>query len=146
MRDHFTRTVPSICRIAPFMLALAAGCSSTPHGYQNSYRSSEGEHTMQSVEGNETLKRDLAIRDVRSKRENDRLLVQFELVNTRSEALSFAWAVDWYDQAGFHVQDNTRRWEPIALGGFGTQILTILGPTPAATSWNLQVTSRDEVQ
>jgi len=130
--------------LAPLCLALAA-CSTTPRGSQNAYRGSEGSHETQEVEGNQILARNLSIRDPRSRREDDRLVVQFELANTRSNALSFAWTVDWYDQAGFHVQDSTRHWRPEALGGFGSTTLTITAPTREATSWKLQVTSPDEV-
>ena len=102
---------------------------------------------MTAVEGNEILARVLQIKNPRSRRTADgRMQVQFELENSRSTHLDFAWAVDWFDQTGFKVQDNTRHWEPTALGGYGITTLSITAPTPAASSWKLQITSRDEVK
>ena len=128
-------------------LGLAGACTSTPRGSQNAYEGGEGQAELERIEGNKTLARALDVRDVRTRRNEDgRLVVQFELKNTRSNALRFAWAADWFDQAGFRIDDTTRHWEPVSLGGYGSTYLTLTSPTPAAGSWKLQVTSPDEVR
>ena len=136
-------------RKAPW-LALAAAvlvsaCTSTPEGKANRYEGTEG-GTIKAVEDNRALAGDLAIKKAVSKRENDRLIVQFDLENRRSSRLEFAWTIDWYDVHGFQIDDVTRRWEPISLGGYAATTLKVVAPRPKATQWRLQVTSRDEVK
>jgi uncharacterized protein YcfL len=137
IRKHFA--------LAPALCGLVLACTAIP-GSQNSYRGESGSLQMQRIEGNELLARDLSILNPRSKLEDGRRVIQFELKNNRTSQLRFAWAVDWYDRSGFRVSDTTRHWEPIALGGGGSTTLTIRGPSPEADGWNLQVTSPDEVQ
>jgi uncharacterized protein YcfL len=138
-------------RSAPRWLALVAGlclltaCESTPRGSQNQYQGREGGQ-MTAIEGNPSLARSLSIKNPLHKRQSDRLVVQFELANTRSNPLRFAWAIDWFDAAGFRIADNTRHWEPVRLGGEGMTIVQVVAPTPEAASWKLQVTSPDEVR
>jgi len=129
---------------APLVLLLTGACESTPRGSQNSYEGSENS-PMTAVEDNEILARSLAIKDPLHKREGGRLVVQFQLENTRSTATAFAWTIDWFDQAGFVIRGATRHWEPVSLGGYGNTILTVTAPTPEAVSWKLEVTSRNEV-
>ena len=127
-------------------LALTA-CTTTPRGSQNAYSGAAGTHSMESIEGNKQLASTLRILDPRSRRNADgRMALQFELKNTTPNALQFAWAVDWFDAGGFRIDDVTRHWEPVNLGGHGSTILKLTSPTPAAESWKLHVTSRDEVK
>ena len=72
--------------------------------------------------------------------------VQFDLVNTRSTQTEFAWAIDWFDDSGFQIANTARHFEPMALGGGAVVTLNVVGPTPSASSWRLNVTSRNEVQ
>lgn len=140
------RTRPSTWLIAaPLVLLFTGACTSVPRGSQNSYEGREG-GKMTATEGNQTLARSLAIKDPLHKRVDGRLVVQFQLENRRSTETDFAWAVDWFDQQGFAVQGAVRHWQPVALGGYGSTILTVTAPTPDAVSWKLQVTSRNEVQ
>jgi uncharacterized protein YcfL len=132
----------TLCAVA--MLAASVACSS-PKGSQNHYAGSEGGLEMQRIEGNQVLANNLSILNPRSKREEGLLVVQFELKNNRSSQQRLAYAVDWFDDSGFKIPDTTRRWEPIAIGGYGSHVLTIKSPTPNATAWKLQVTSPDEV-
>ena len=129
----------------PLVLLLTGACTSVPRGSQNSYEGREG-GPMTATEGNEVLARSLAIKDPLHKRVDGRLVVQFTLENRRSSDTQFAWAIDWFDQQGFAVQGAVRHWQPVALGGYGSTILTVTAPTPDAVSWKLQVTSRNEVQ
>ena len=130
---------------APLVLLLTGACTSVPRGSQNSYEGREGS-SMTATEGNQKLARSLAIKDPLHKRVDGRLVVQFQLENRRSTDTDFSWAIDWFDQAGFAVQGAVRHWEPVALGGYGSKILTVTAPTPEAVSWKLQVSSRNEVQ
>jgi uncharacterized protein YcfL len=139
---NFRRKTPWIALAAA---VLASACTSAPKGEANRYEGTEG-GTINAVEENRALARELAIKNALSKRENDRLVVQFDLENRRSSRLEFAWAVDWFDAHGFQIADATRRWEPISISGYAVQTLKVVAPRPEATSWRLQVTSRDEVK
>ena len=44
-------------------------------------------------------------------------------------AQRFAWAVDWFDEDGFKINDNQHVWEPVSLGGYGSTYITITAPT-----------------
>jgi len=131
--------------LAALLLASLGACTSTPRGSQNRYEGREGGQ-MTAVEGNQTLARNLAIKNPIHKREDGRMIVQFDLENRHSTPLDFAWAVDWFDRDGFAVRGATRHWEPIALGGYGSTTLTVVAPSPEASSWKLQVTSRNEIK
>ena len=115
------------------MLAVLAACTA-PKGSQNSYEGADGGLEMKRIEGNPTLASNLSIVNPRSKRQDGRLVVQFDLKNNRSSAQRLAWAVDWFDESGFRITDTTRRWEPVAIGGNGSTTLTITGPTPSASA------------
>jgi uncharacterized protein YcfL len=139
------RTHRSEALLATLLLFALGACTSTPRGSQNSYEGREGGQ-MNAVEGNQILARNLAIKNPIHKREGGRMVVQFDLENRRSTATDFAWAVDWFDRDGFAVRGATRHWEPVSLGGYGSTTLTVVAPTPDASSWKLQVTSRNEVK
>ena len=124
---------------------LVTSCTSAPEGSANFIEGSEGGR-LTAVENNRQLARQLAYENIVSKRENDRLVVQFDLVNKRSSRLEFAWTIDWYDANEFHIDDATRRWEPISLGGHASQTLKVTAHRPEATSFKLQFTSRNEVK
>jgi uncharacterized protein YcfL len=130
----------------PWLLVLAAAlaCSTPPRGSQNEIRGSEHGQIVTS-EKNRALAQRLAIVNPLHRRRDGYLEVQFELQNKESRAIDFAWAIDWFDQAGFHI-DAGRQWKPVSIGGFGSTTLTAVAPHPDATSWKLQITSRDEVQ
>lgn len=124
----------------------ASACESPPGGPQNVY-TVDAQNQIQVSEGNDQLAAKLEMKDVRSKRLPDgRLMFQFELHNKSGSHTRFAWAVDWFDTAGFKVADAARHWEPVNLGGNGFQTIQITGPTPAANMFRLQVTSPDEVK
>jgi uncharacterized protein YcfL len=133
---------------APALTAavLLSACSSTPRGSQNQYEGAEGMAQMHRIEGNQALAKRLEIRDPRMRKLADgRSQVQFDLHNRHSTAVEFAWAIDWFGADGFQISDSSRHWEPVAIGGNGSHVLTIVAPTPHAVAWRLQVTSRDEV-
>jgi uncharacterized protein YcfL len=131
----------ALCAAA--MLAVLTSCTA-PKGSQNSYEGSDGSLEMKRIEGNQVLASNLSIVNPRSKRQDGRLVVQFDLKNNRSSGQRLAWAVDWFDESGFRIPDVTRRWEPVTIGGYGSTTLTIISPTTTATAWKLQVTSPDE--
>lgn len=142
---RYTRIAPLVgCAL---LLLGSAACRSTPRGSENQYSGREGSHEMERIEGNRDLASRLAILDPRSRRLADgRLQVEFDLKNTRSTQTEFAWAVDWFDGDGFEVETAHRAFEPMALGAGAVRTIKITSPTPAASSWRLSVTSRNEVQ
>lgn len=131
--------------LAALFLSLGA-CTTTPRGSQNSYRTSSGQLQLERIEGNKQLASNLQILNPIEKTVDGRKLAQFELKNTRSSAVGFAWAVDWFDEDGFLIDDNQRVFEPVSLGGYGSTFITITAPKAGEKlSWKLTVTSPDEV-
>jgi uncharacterized protein YcfL len=133
-----------LCLGALFLFLGA--CTTTPRGSQNSYRATSGQLQLERIEGNKQLASNLQILNPIEKTVDGRKLAQFELKNTRSSALGFAWAVDWFDEDGFLIDDNQRVFEPVSLGGYGSTFITITAPKAGEKlSWKLTVTSPDEV-
>jgi uncharacterized protein YcfL len=133
-------------RAAALLLAgLLAACASGRGGDQNTYRGDETGEIV-ATESNRTLRKKLAIVSPRHKDQGGYMLIQFDLENRSNDQLDFAWAIDWFDGSGFHLDDNQRGWKPVTLGGYGSTTLQAVAPRPEATSWKLQVTARDEVK
>ena len=126
--------------------ALLAACESTPRGSQNHYEGAEGESELVRIEPNRALRNQLVITNPIHQRVDERLKVQFQLENRYGTEIKFSWTIDWFDQQGFQVVDARRHWEPVSLDGYGTKVLTVVAPTPGASSWKLQVSSRSEVK
>jgi uncharacterized protein YcfL len=145
MSKNRIRTLFSVACIASTLLA-AAGCTSVPHGSVNLYTGGEGARSMQSVEKNSMLAGDIKIANPITTRKNELMLVQFDLVNQRSAQIMFQWTVDWYDKQGLKVPDATQHWEPVVMPGYASNTISIVAPNAAATQWQLQIGSRDEVQ
>ena len=145
MSRHHLRKLLSVACIAGALFGAAA-CTATPHGSVNIYTGGEGARSMQSVEKNTMLANDLEIANRVSTRRNDLLNVQFDLVNRRGTQVAFQWTVDWFDKDGLKVPDATQHWEPVRMPGYASNTITIVAPSAAATQWQLQVGSRDEVQ
>ena len=124
----------------------ASACQATPRGSVNRYTGGEGVRTMQSVEQNAMLAHDLEITNMVSTRRNDLLVVQFDLVNRRSSQTAFQWTVDWLDKQGLKVSAPTQHWEAERLAGYASKTISIVAPSAAASQWQFQVGSRDEVQ
>jgi uncharacterized protein YcfL len=132
--------------ILALALALTPGCMTTPTGSVNRYSGGEGARAMQSEEHNQLLGAALRIEKLVQTRVNDVLVVQFDLVNTRQSQLGFQWSVDWYDKAGLKIDYAPQNWTPERLAGNAAKTIKIVAPAPQATSWQLQVGSRDEVR
>ena len=131
--------------VAATVLSSTA-CTAVPHGAVNRYTGGEGARSMQSVEQNQMLAHDLEITNLVTSRRNDLLVVQFDLVNKRSTQTAFQWTVDWFDKQGLIVPNATQHWEPVRQAGYASNTITIVAPSAAATQWQLQIGSRDEVQ
>ena len=130
---------------AALAAAVTAGCSSTPRGDSNTYTgNSAGE--IVATETNSGLARQLAIVNPIHKDQKGFMMIQFDLENRSSRQIDIAWAIDWFDQAGFHIDANQRHFKPVSIGGNGSTTLTAVAPHSDATSWKLLVTERDEVK
>ena len=141
---HFRNLLGAAC-IASTLFGASA-CTSVPHGSVNVYTGGEGARQMQSVEKNSMLAGDIKIVNPISTRKNDLMLVQFDLVNQRPSQIMFQWTVDWYDKQGLKVSDATQHWEPVVMPGYASNTISLVAPNAAATQWQLQIGSRDEVQ
>ena len=129
-------------------LALAFGCRTAPHGVVNRYSGGEGRASIQSEESNAFFANAIKMPADRmiQTRVNGLLVVQLDLVNTRQAQMAFQWTVDWYDRAGLKIDYGPQHWAPERLPAGASKTIKIVAPTPDATSWQLQIGSRDEVQ
>jgi uncharacterized protein YcfL len=127
--------------------AAAVACTSPQRTGSANQVVGTSDGAMEEIVGNARLARQLEIQNPRSRRLDDgRLEVEFDLQNTTSSTLEFAWSVLWYDRDGFRVDDSTYHWRPTTLGGDAVSTLKLVSPTPESDQWRLQVTSPDEVR
>jgi len=127
-------------------LIFAVACTPLRSGSQNTYMGTSGKLDLERIEGNKALAASLRIQNPIEKTVDGRKVAQFELKSTRSNRMSFAWAVDWFDEDGFRIDDGARVFEPVSLGGFGSEYITITAPKAGEKlSWKLTVTTPDEV-
>ena len=135
----------SLALAAGFLFALGA-CTLTPQGSENQYAGGGGKLELERIEGNRLLAANLKILNPVSKMQDGHQIVQFELKNTNSSSLRFAWAVDWYDADGFVVNANSRVFEPVTLGGMASKPITIVAPKAGdKMQWKLHITSPNEI-
>jgi uncharacterized protein YcfL len=136
---------PRLAVVSALALALGA-CTLTPSGSENTYAGGGGKLELERIEGNRLLAANLKILNVVTKMQDGRQMVQFELKNTNSSSLRFAWAVDWYDADGFVVNANQRVYEPVTLGGLASKPIAIVAPkTGDKMQWKLHITSPNEI-
>jgi uncharacterized protein YcfL len=136
----------TLLAIAAASLALASCTTSGPTGVVNRFRGGEGQRDVVKVRNNAMLDTALQLANPVHSRPNDVLVVQVELVNTRQSPLAFQWTVEWFDQQGLLVDYATQNWTPERLAAGASKTIKLVAPSPAATSWQLQTGSRDEVQ
>ncbi len=130
---------------AALAAALSVGCATSYRGNANTLTGNDaGEIVV--TETNRGLARTLAIINPRHKDQNGYMMIEFDLENRSSRQVDFAWAIDWFDRDGFHINSNQRHFQPLTISGSGSRVLTAVAPHHEAASWKLQVTSRDEVK
>jgi len=115
-----------------------SSCASQPDRgtAQNTYSDGEGSKGLDVVVGDRWLQSTLQMEEVLTKREGDRLHVQFNLSNKSSRNLPIEWTVVWFDATGFELK-TSRHWTPIVVGGKGFQAITCVAPTEAAAAFRL---------
>lgn len=145
MKHSFHSSAAQLAYCGALLFAFGA-CTLTPRGSQNSYQGQGGKLNLERIEGNKILANNLEIINPIEKTVDGRKIAQFEVKNRLSNAQSFAWAVDWFDEDGFRINDNQRVFQPVSLGGYGSTYITITAPKAGEKlSWKLTVTSPDEV-
>lgn len=122
---------------AALLATLTVGCLAfeSRGTAQNTYTVDESGEITETF-GDRGLAKDLVMEDIRTERRDGRLLVQFNLRNTRSSNLAIEWAIAWFDGSGFRI-DVPEHWTPAALGGKGYETVTRTAPTPEASSFRL---------
>jgi uncharacterized protein YcfL len=75
---------------------------------------------------------------VKTKRESEHLIVQFDLKNTTPRDLAIEWSIDWLDASGFRI-DTNRHWRPAIVTGMGFESIQETAPVPEATTFQLQM-------
>jgi uncharacterized protein YcfL len=139
MKTHYTA-------IAPILLCLTLAACGAPRGTAaNTFRGKEGDTELETIAGNPRLLKNLEVVRYQTKREDDRLRVQFDLQNKKASNLAFEWSVDWFDASGFRI-DTQEHWTPIVLGGKAFKTISITGPTPAASVFQLMTRTPNTVR
>jgi uncharacterized protein YcfL len=120
------------------LLLLVCGCSSAPLGTAtNTYVGTEGGEPEEFI-GDRELARNFVMVGVKTKRDSERLLVQFDLKNTTPRDLAIEWSIDWLDASGFRI-DTNRHWRPAVVAGMGFESIQEVAPVPEATTFQLQM-------
>lgn len=120
------------------LLAVLASCQgpNMSQRSQNTYRASEGSFEIEKDMGSILLGDGVELKNARSHREDGRLLVDLDLVNSRNHKTRFEWRVEWFDNFGEPVKVNTP-WRPTVLAASATKHLVLVAPTDSSTTWQL---------
>jgi uncharacterized protein YcfL len=120
------------------LLLLVSGCSSAPLGTPtNTYVGTDGGKSEEFI-GDRELARNFVMVGVKTKRESEHLIVQFDLKNTTPRDLAIEWSIDWLDASGFRI-DTNRHWRPAIVTGMGFESIQETAPVPEATTFQLQM-------
>lgn len=117
---------------------LVASCASQPDRgtAQNTYSKSSASDDLDQVIGDRNLHQKVVIEDVRTRREGDRLHIQFSLRNKHSRNLPLEWTIVWSDGEGFELQ-SSQHWTPAVVGGKGILTIDSVAPHPSAEGFRL---------
>lgn len=121
------------------LLLLAGGCSTAPPlgTATNTYVGAEQGESQEFI-GDPALARKFVMVGVKTRRESERLSVQFDLKNTTPADLAIEWSIDWLDGSGFRI-DTNRHWRPVMVSGMGFESIHETAPVPEATTFQLQM-------
>lgn len=142
---NHSHSLRSIAAQAIATAAVLCACTSAPRGTYNSVSGREGGQVTTHTP-NRDLENSLEMRNIVQVRKEGMLVVQLELANRLDRALSFQWAVEWYDRSGLAIDYGPAHYSPERLSGRQSKTIKLVAPSPEAESWKLQVGSRDEVR
>ncbi len=127
--------------LAPLVLVLAAGCSSTSENVVN-VRPGDSDVLV----GNAGLLADLDMVNTRTRTTNDRLEFQVDLVNRTNHDLRFQWRIEWYDRDGFLLDDPRQSAQPAILNGKAVLPVRGISLTPAAVRAKVRIERPNEIK
>jgi len=90
------------------------------------------------VAGDPDVERDLETLNIRKSASGRGGVLELDLRNRSSAALSFAWTVEWYDRSGKRIPGSARAWTPLSLDAGASAPIQVPMPSPDATSWRLR--------
>jgi uncharacterized protein YcfL len=85
------------------------------------------------------LAKQLKIAHVKSRKTNNLLEVNLELVSTYEKSLKLQYHFNWFDVDGFVIESRKTPWKPLELHGFQSTTLRGLAPSEQVTSFNVYV-------
>lgn len=139
------RHSPSLALFTLGFLCAGLGSCLMPRGTaQNTYTSTHQDARLEEQVGDPGLARDLAMESLRTRREDGRLQVTFDLRNKRASDLKFEWSIQWLDDQGFPV-DGSHAWTTAYLRGKGTTTVSRTATSPKASGFRLNVSRPDTV-
>lgn len=145
------KTLP-LSLMASLLLGLVACSASAP-------KKEEPPPTSQIIEHQENLKTEpekarivdvdskvantvnsIVVNEIRTKTINNRLVVNFELLNDRGRRDVIRYRMKWLDANGLMVAQYDP-WETVALEGKQGLTVTLSSPTPLATDFRIEMQS-----
>jgi len=129
------------CVLALIAALPLAGCSSTA---SNTINVREGDSDM--LVGNPSLLSDLGLDKVVTRRKQDRLEFQAEMVNKTSSDVRFQWRIEWFDRDGFRLDNPVPSYQPVVLNGKGIYPIQAIAVSPAAIRARVHVERPNEVR
>jgi len=145
MNAQLRRTVRNLA-LASAGLLFASSCSLPPRGSYNSVQGSENGAEVTRNSPNRNLQESIELRNIVQARKEGMLVVQVDLVNKLDRAISFQWGVEWFDRSGLVIDYGPAHYRPERFSGRQSKTVKLVAPSPEATSWKIQIGSRDEVQ
>jgi len=82
----------------------------------------------------------LEVTDLRVVQRNGLLNIQAEITNLSASNERLFFRFKWLDSSGFSVWDE-EPWKPVVIYGKQKYLITVVGPTAAATDFRLQLQS-----
>ncbi len=129
------------CQITGFILIVSslimAGCATTTGITGSVDPSAEAEKSSLIEVQNKSLAKKVSITSFKNKVVNDLLNVQVEIANDFSSTRELQYRFSWFDAAGFEIEQEGGRWQPIVMHGGSVTTLRAVAPNPTVKSYKI---------
>ena len=126
-------------------LAALAACAGRTDGAANLYTFHEGSMDFAADIGNRALDSRVDIARVVTVRREDRLRVQFDVLNQNRTTTEVEYTVEWFDVDGLKLS-FIENWTALRIGASSVETLSLVAPTPLAVEARVQLRSPAEIR
>lgn len=88
---------------------------------------------------NPKLAKKISITDIASRKKNQVLQVNVEIVSTDKKSQNLQYQFTWFDQQGFVIESNKQAWKPLELHGGQLVKLQGVAPNELADTFNIYI-------